>query len=597
MKGSEKQCCPKERILTQSQELQEGVDFSCCAPADMSTSDNFFPFFTRLVQANLAKWTAGISPAAIGSSYSTWLWQLAQSPGVLWELAFYPVFHANDCVNNIICVERAADGKDVRFKKDSWQPMPWRLFAEGFLQMEDWWRRATTDVPGLPNQVERTVSFWTRQSLDALSPSNFVWSNPDLFHEARRTGGLNLIQGSQIAFEDWLEKLTGAPPTGSEHFIPGKQVAITPGRVVFQNHLIELIQYEAQTKTVYKEPILIIPAWIMKYYILDLSPHNSLVKWLVSQGHTVFIISWRNPDKEDRDLGMDDYYRQGAMAAIDTVSTLLPGTKINLMGYCLGGTLAMITAAAMVRDKDERLNSLTLVAAQGDFTEAGELMLFVTESQVDFLKSMMREQGYLDTKQMAGSFQMLRAYDLIWSKMVQDYMHGMRRGMIDLTAWNADATRMPYKMQSEYLEKLFLKNDFAEGRYTVEGKPVAAENIQLPVFAVSTEKDHVAPWQSVYKIHLMTEGDVTFVLTGGGHNAGIISEPGHSGRSYRVHEHKQGEAYLNPGSWLAMAEKREGSWWQAWHAWLVQQNTKKRIASSVMNPSLPAAPGTYVLQK
>ncbi|CZG14073.1 Poly-beta-hydroxybutyrate polymerase [Legionella pneumophila] len=294
---------------------------------------------------------------------------------------------------------------------------------------------------------------------------------------------------------------------------------------------------------------------------------------------------------------MDDYYRQGAMAAFDVVSTLFPETKINLMGYCLGGTLAMITAAAMGRDKDERLNSLTLLAAQGDFTEAGGLMLFVTESQVDFLKSMMREQGYLDTKQIAGSFQMLRAYDLIWSKMVQDYMHGMWRGMIDLTAWNADATRMPYKMHSEYLEKLFLRNDFAEGRYTVEGKPVAAENIELPVFAVSTEKDHVAPWQSVYKIHLMTEGDVTFVLTGGGHNAGIISEPDHPGCSYRVHEQKQGKAYLNPESWLAMAERREGSWWREWHEWLVQQNAKKRIASPIMNPSLPEAPGTYVLQK
>ncbi|HAT7823901.1 TPA: alpha/beta fold hydrolase [Legionella pneumophila] len=596
MNELEKECCPKKILLTPQEESPEGLD-SCCVPSDVGVSDNFFAFFGQLFQANLAKWTAGISPAAIGSSYSTWLWQLAQSPEVLWELAFYPVFHANDCINNIICVERAAGGKDVRFKKDSWQPMPWRLYAEGFLQVEDWWRRATTKVPGLPKQVERTVSFWARQYLDALSPSNFVCSNPDLFHEAIRTGGLNLIQGGQIAFEDWLEKLTGAPPTGSEHFIPGKQVAITPGRVVFQNHLIELIQYEAQTKTVYKEPILILPAWIMKYYILDLSPHNSLVKWLVRQGHTVFIISWRNPDKEDRDLGMDNYYRQGAMAAIDAVSAILPKIKINLMGYCLGGTLALITAAAMGRDKDERLNSLTLLAAQGDFTEAGELMLFVTESQVAFLKNMMGEQGYLDTKQMAGSFQMLRAYDLIWSKMVQDYMKGMRRGMIDLTAWNADATRMPYKMHSEYLEKLFLKNDFAEGRFTVEGKPVAAENIQLPVFAVSTEKDHVAPWQSVYKIHLMTEGDVTFVLTGGGHNAGIVSEPGHPGRSYRVHEHKKGDAYLNPASWLEIAEKREDSWWREWHDWLVQQSTTKRISPLTLDMSLPAAPGTYVLQK
>ncbi|CZG40985.1 TPA: alpha/beta fold hydrolase [Legionella pneumophila] len=596
MNELEKECCPKKILLTPQEESPEGLD-SCCVPSDVGVSDNFFAFFGQLFQANLAKWTAGISPAAIGSSYSTWLWQLAQSPEVLWELAFYPVFHANDCINNIICVERAADGKDVRFKKDSWQPMPWRLYAEGFLQVEDWWRRATTKVPGLPKQVERTVSFWARQYLDALSPSNFVCSNPDLFHEAIRTGGLNLIHGGQIAFEDWVEKLTGALPTGSEHFIPGKQVAITPGRVVFQNHLIELIQYEAQTKTVYKEPILILPAWIMKYYILDLSPHNSLVKWLVRQGHTVFIISWRNPDKEDRDLGMDNYYRQGAMAAIDAVSAILPKIKINLMGYCLGGTLALITAAAMGRDKDERLNSLTLLAAQGDFTEAGELMLFVTESQVAFLKNMMGEQGYLDTKQMAGSFQMLRAYDLIWSKMVQDYMKGMRRGMIDLTAWNADATRMPYKMHSEYLEKLFLKNDFAEGRFTVEGKPVAAENIQLPVFAVSTEKDHVAPWQSVYKIHLMTEGDVTFVLTGGGHNAGIVSEPGHPGRSYRVHEHKKGDAYLNPASWLEIAEKREDSWWREWHDWLVQQSTTKRFSPLTLDMSLPAAPGTYVLQK
>jgi polyhydroxyalkanoate synthase len=522
---------------------------------------------------------------------------LAQTPGLLWELAAYPLVHANDCINNIVCVERAAGGKDVRFKKDSWQPMPWRLFAEGFLQAEDWWRRATTNVPGLPRPVECTVSFWARQCLDAVSPSNFVWSNPDLLREALHTGGLNLIQGSQIAFQDGLEKLTGTPPTGSEHFIPGQQVAITPGRVVFQNHLIELIQYESQTKTVYKEPILILPAWIMKYYILDLSPHNSLVKWLVKQGHTVFIISWRNPDKEDRDLGMDDYYRLGAMAAIDAVSTILPATKINLMGYCLGGTLAMITASAMGRDKDERLNSLTLLAAQGDFTEAGELMLFVTESQVDFLKSIMWEQGYLDTKQMAGSFQMLRAYDLIWSKMIQDYMHGMRRGMIDLTAWNADTTRMPYKMHSEYLEKLFLKNDFAEGRYAVEGKPVAAENIQLPVFAVSTEKDHVAPWQSVYKIHLMTDSDVTFVLTGGGHNVGIVNEPGHPGRSYRIHEHKEGEAYLNPANWLTVAERREGSWWRGWHEWLVLQSTKKRVPPPVIDTSLPAAPGTYVHQK
>lgn len=598
MNDLRKKCCLNDMSSTsQGESTSSNASASCCSLEGMHESDDFFRFLDKSFQANLAKGTAGISPASVRNAYFVWLSQLAEAPGLLLELALYPVLHAHDCINNVICVDRAAGGKDVRFHKESWQAMPWRLFAEGFLQVEDWWRLATTQVPGLPRPVERTVSFWARQFLDAWSPSNFALTNPDLFHETIRSNGFNLIRGTEIAIEDMLERIMGTPPTGAENFIPGKDVAVTPGRVVFSNHLIELIQYEPKTKTVFKEPVLIIPAWIMKYYILDLSPHNSLVKWLVGQGHTVFIISWRNPDISDRNLGMDDYYRQGAMAAIDVVSSIIPKVKINMMGYCLGGTLAMIAAAAMAKDGDNRLNSLTLLAAQGDFTEAGELMLFATESEISFLKNMMWDQGYLDTKQMAGSFQMLRTYDLIWSKMIQDYMHGVHRGMIDLLAWNADATRMPYKMHSEYLEKLFLNNDFSEGRFTVEGKSIAAENIRLPVFAVSTEKDHVAPWRSVYKIHLMTNSPVTFVLTGGGHNTGIVSEPGHPGHSYRIHERKNDAPYLNPSNWLDIAEKRDGSWWQGWHEWLVQQNTTKRLAPPAIDASQPSAPGTYVLQK
>ncbi|WP_392536716.1 PHA/PHB synthase family protein [Legionella sp. 227] len=597
MNGSKTKCCSNETSTSEKKQTSSNVSMPCCSATDSDELTHFFSFLTQFFQANLGKVTAGMSPAALRIAFFSWLVQLEQSPGLLLELALYPAVHAHDCINNVLCVDRAAGGKDVRFHKESWQAMPWRLLAEHFLQIEDWWRRATTQVPGLPKPVERTVSFWARQFLDAWSPSNFVWTNPDLFYETIHSNGFNLISGTEIAIQDMLDRLTGALPAGAEEFIPGKGVAITPGRVVFQNHLIELIQYEPQTKTVFKEPILIIPAWIMKYYILDLSPNNSLVKWLVGQGHTVFIVSWRNPDGNDRDLGMDDYYRLGAMAAINAVSTLLPQAQINLIGYCLGGTLAMITAAAMARDGDNRLNSLTLLAAQGDFTEAGELMLFVTDSEVAFLKNMMWEQGYLDTKQMAGSFQMLRAYDLIWSKMIQDYMHGVRRGTIDLLAWNADATRMPYKMHSEYLEKLFLNNDFAEGRFTVEGEPVAAENIQLPIFAVGTEKDHVAPWQSVYKIHLMASSDTTFVLTSGGHNAGIVSEPGYPGRYYHIHEHKRGEAYLNPSRWLDKAEKQEDSWWQALHDWLTRHNTVKRVSPPLIDKALPLAPGNYVMQK
>lgn len=560
-------------------------------------SEQFFNFIDKLFQANLAKMTAGISPAALVSAGFSWIAQLAQSPGRLMELALYPALHGSDCVNRILCEQQPALGQDVRFQSENWQMLPWRFWAESFLQVEDWWRRATMDVAGVPEHVERTVSFIMRQILDATSPSNFVLTNPDLFAETIRSEGKNIIRGMEIGIKDTLERISGSPPAGVEHFVPGQDVAITPGRVVFRNHLIELIQYEAQTETVYKEPILILPAWIMKYYILDLSPNNSMVKWLVSQGHTVFIVSWRNPGSDDRDLGMDDYYRLGAMAAIDAVTKIIPKTKIHLMGYCIGGTLAMITAAAMAKEDDRRLKSLSLLAAQGDFTEAGELMLFITESEVSFLENMMWDKGYLDTKQMAGSFQMLRTYDLIWSKMVQDYMHGTERGMIDLLAWNADATRMPYKMHSEYLEKLFLNNDFAAGRFTIEGQHVVAENIHLPVFVVSTEKDHVAPWPSVYKIHLMMNGEITFVLASGGHNAGIVSVPGHSRRTYRIHERKRGMPYLSLSQWLDEAKERDGLWWFAWHNWLVEHSVVTQVAPPVLDLSLPPAPGTYVLQK
>lgn len=560
-------------------------------------SDPIFRFIDKLYQANLGKLTVGISPAALNTAYHSWLAQLLQSPGSMLRLACYPLLHANDYLFYLFKYDKPRDGKDVRFHTDNWGYYPWRLWAEQFLQFEDWCLQASGKIPGLPLHVKRTVTFSTRQILDALSPSNFVLTNPDLLQETIRSNGQNLIRGTELAFQDFLEKITGSPPAGVENFIPGKQVAVTKGKVVYSNHLIELIQYVPQTEKVYKEPILILPAWIMKYYILDLLPENSLVNWLVRQGHTVFIVSWRNPTKEDRNLGLDDYYKLGAMDAINAVSNAIPHAKIHLMGYCLGGTLALLTAAAMAHDHDNRLKTLSLLAAQGDFIDAGELLLFITKSEVSFLKSMMWEQGYLDTKQMSGAFQMLRTYDLIWSKMVQDYMHGTQRGMIPLLAWNADATRMPYKMHSEYLEKLFLNNDFAEGRFILDGKPVVGENIRIPAFVVSTEKDHVAPWKSVYKTHLLINSDITFVLANGGHNAGIVSEPGHEGRYYHIRERKKDATYLDPKTWLKKAEFREGSWWIAWHDWLVNHSSKKQVSAPKLDKKLPNAPGKYVLQK
>lgn len=566
-------------------------------PAQPESEDSYFNDIDKYFQANLAKVTMGISPAALATSYFSWCSQLAQSPGSLLELLLFPATNAGELGKNLINLEKPGGGHDVRFHTENWRLFPWKLWAELFLQTETWSLNASHNIPGLPEHVKRTVSFFTRQMLDAMSPSNFIPSNPDLLAETFRTGGTNVFRGTELAIQDMVEKIAGLPPAGVEHFTPGIQVAITRGKVVFSNHLIEVIQYEPQTAKVYKEPVLIIPAWIMKYYILDLLPDNSLVNWLTQQGHTVFIISWHNPGKADSNLGMDDYYRLGAMAAIDAVSHAIPKTKIHLMGYCLGGTLAMITASAMFENGDKRLKSLSLLAAQGDFTEAGELLLFITPSEISFLKNMMWEQGYLDTKQMAGSFQMLRSYDLIWSKMVQDYMHGTQRGMVALLAWNADTTRMPYKMHSEYLEKLFLNNEFSEGNYKVEGVNVVAKNIQVPAFVVSTEKDHVAPWKSVYKINLLINSDITFVLTNGGHNSGIVSEPGHPGHSYQICERPKDAIWLSADTWLKNTPSTEGSWWIPWHTWLVKQSSARLVNARYPDALLPNAPGKYVLEK
>ena len=377
---------------------------------------------------------------------------------------------------------------------------------------------------------------------------------------------------------------------------------MTPGKVVYRNRLIELLLYEPVTPKVQREPILIVPAWIMKYYILDLSPGNSLVRWLVEQGHSVFVISWRNPGQEDRDLGMEDYLRLGIEAALQVIEKALPGRKVNAVGYCLGGTLLAIAAAKIARNKNEHFNSLTLLAAQTDFEEAGELSLFIDRSEVAFLEDIMWDQGYLDAHQMAGAFQLLRSNDLIWSRLQRQYLAGEREPMIDLMAWNADSTRLPYRMHSEYLERLFLDNELAEGHYDVEGRPIALSDIRAPLFMVGTESDHVAPWRSVYRLNLFTSGDTTFALTNGGHNAGIVSEPGHKGRAYRIARRQAGEPYIDPDLWHDTAEVREGSWWLAWDAWLKEHSEGTGEPPSFDDFEGPAmglcdAPGRYVHQR
>jgi polyhydroxyalkanoate synthase len=458
-------------------------------------------------------------------------------------------------------------------------------------------------VRGVTPQHERQVEFATRQLLDVFSPANFVLTNPEVLKRTQAEAGLNLVRGFWNLVEDWDRAVNGRRPVGAEAFQVGRNLALSPGKVIFRNRLIELIQYAPATDNVRPEPVLIVPAWIMKYYILDLAPERSLVKHLVDQGFTVFAISWKNPGPEDRDLSLEDYRTLGIGAALDAVAKVAPDKQVHGVGYCLGGTLLAIAAAALAgaagKGGRDPFKTITFLAAQVDFEEAGELTLFINESQVTFLEDMMRHQGVLDASQMAGAFQMLRSNDLIWSRVVHDYLMGERAEMFDLMAWNADSTRMPYCMHSQYLRKLFLDNDLAEGRYRVDGRPIALTDIRAPVFAVGTETDHVAPWRSVFKLHLLLDADVTFLLTSGGHNAGIVSEPGRSGRRYRLREKGERDRYLDPDAWLRDTPLEEGSWWPAWTRWLAARSgppvAPTEIGGRRLAP-LADAPGTYVLE-
>ncbi len=570
-----------------------------------------FAAVDRLREASSAKLTGGFSPTALTLAYLDWAIHLAAAPGKQLELASKAARKAVRLGGHLAsglferdvdpCIEPLPG--DRRFTAPEWDSQPFGFLAQAFLLNQQWWHNVTHDVPGVERHHEEVVSFVARQILDVFSPSNSPWTNPEVIARARETGGANFIEGWRNWLEDLQRQVTGQPPVGAERFVVGRDVAATPGKVVFRNHLMELIQYAPSTAAVHAEPVLIVPAWIMKYYILDLSPQNSLVRYLVGQGYTVFCISWRNPTADDRELAIEDYRRSGVAAALDAIAAIVPERKVHAAGYCLGGTLLAIAAAAMARDGQDRVASLTFLAAQTDFSEPGELALFVDASELRFLDSMMWNRGYLSADQMAAAFQLLRSNDLVWSRMVHDYLMGERSRMFDLMAWNADSTRMPYRMQAEYLRGLYLDNDLASGRFMVEGRPAALQNLRTPVFAVATEADHVAPWRSVHKLHLLTDSDVTFVLTSGGHNAGIVSEPGHPGRHFRIKSKNHGDVCLGPDEWLAAAPMRSGSWWTAWTEWLSARSSPDLVEPPAIGDAargcvpLCDAPGTYVLQR
>ena len=561
----------------------------------------------RWAHAQLSPFTREVSTASLRMAFDDWLTHLSHNPAEqlkllqraiqssqhwLGYLAQAQLAHCKPCIEPPV--------QDTRFHHPSWQNWPFNAMSQGFLLTQQWWQDACSGVRGVSPHHEEVVHFTVRQMLDMVSPANFWQCNPEVLERIQQTSGANLRQGFQNWLEDVQRLQAGGPPKGAEAYRVGHEVAVTPGQVIYRNHLIELIQYSPSTERVHPEPVLIVPSWIMKYYILDLSPHNALIKHLVDQGHTVFDMSWANPGAEDRDLSMDDYLHMGVMDVLNVVGEVLPHCPVHAVGYCLGGTLLAIATAAMARDGDKRLASLTLIAAQTDFTEPGELDLFIDDSQVAHLEDIMWDRGYLDSSQMAGAFQWLNSNDLIWSRLLRDYLLGERSPVSDLMAWNADGTRLPYRMHTEYLRRLFLNNDLASGRYPVDGKPVALTAIQCPIYAIGTVRDHVAPWRSVHKLHLLTNVDTTFVLTSGGHNVGIVNPPGVDGRSFQALTRLHDGPYLDPEAWLQAAPYHEGSWWPHWFGWLQDHSGPPEQPPTMGAPNAPPlcpAPGTYVLQK
>ncbi|TNF56168.1 MAG: alpha/beta fold hydrolase [Burkholderiales bacterium] len=546
------------------------------------------------ILAALARWSQGLAPASLLPAAAAWGTSLASSPGTQLQLWQQAVRLGQDWWS--------AGGRpqeNGRYSDSAWQRWPWAPLAGIHEAAEHWWHQATR-IDGVSPHVKEQVGFYARQWLDMVAPSNHLMSNPQALHRAIGSRGASLAKGWQLMQEDIMHMVGQTARPIPQGLVPGQELATTQGRVVMRNHLVELIQYEAATPRVQAAPVLIVPSCIMKYYILDLSRHNSMVRWLAEQGHTVYIVSWRNPQASDAGIGFDDYVRLGVLDCLSWVRQACDH-PVHLAGYCLGGTFAAVATAHLCRRPapapQDVPASLTLLAAETDFSEPGEMGVLIDEAQVRMIEAVMKRQGFLSGRQMAGSFQFLHAADLVWARRTQRWLMGEEVVDSDLMAWNADTTRLPATMHSQYLRRFYLDNALANGRLRFEGDTVQLRDVRLPLFVVGTEKDHVSPWRSVFKVHQLVAGDVRFVLTSGGHNAGIVSEPGHAGRHFRMADTRSSDSRPTPQEWLCVSQTHQGSWWTAWHDWLGGLAVADPVPARPVpfDPLLPQAPGSHVM--
>ena len=488
--------------------------------------------------------------------------------------------------------------EDFRFRDEEWENhFLFDYFKQSYLIAARHIHDAVSNVVGLPEETQKKVNFFTRQYIDALAPSNFVLTNPQVLRETLSSGGRNLVRGLNNLLED-VERGNGQlriNMTDANAFKIGTNVATTPGKVIYQTDLMQLIQYSPLTTQVYRRPLLIVPPWINKFYILDLREKNSFIRWACSQGHTVFVISWVNPGQGYADKSFEDYMFEGPLAALDAIEKATGEREVNVIGYCLGGTLLGCTLAYMAAKGDDRAASASFFVALLDFSIPGELGVFIDEKQVENLERRMNERGYLEGSEMAATFNMLRANDLIWSFVINNYLMGREPFPFDLLFWNSDSTRMPSRMHSFYLRNMYLKNALREpGGISLREVPIDLGKIKLPAYFISTAEDHIAPWHSTYRGAKLLGGPVRFVLGGSGHIAGIVNPPASNKYCYWTN------AALpdSPEAWQESATSHEGSWWSDWQSWIDARNGAEKV--SARDPAsggleaIEDAPGSYV---
>ncbi|GAB1369077.1 class I poly(R)-hydroxyalkanoic acid synthase [Azonexus hydrophilus] len=492
---------------------------------------------------------------------------------------------------------------DKRFKDEEWEEhFLFDFMKQSYLIAARHIHDTVCCTEGLDEATQQKVNFFTRQYIDALSPSNFAMTNPEVFRETVKSNGQNLIKGLNNLLQD-MEAGDGQlriRMTDTNAFEMGKNVATTPGKVIFQNDLFQLIQYDPKTPEQFKKPLLIVPPWINKYYILDLREKNSLVNWATSQGHTTFIMSWVNPDEKLAEKSFEHYLLEGSVEALNQVCKQTGEDSVNMAGYCLGGTLLMTTLAYLTAKKDKRVNSATFFTTMIDFSDPGELGVFLDEGAVTGLEKRMNERGFLEGSEMAGTFNMLRANDLIWSFVVNNYLMGKDPFPFDLLYWNSDSTRMPAAMHSYYLRNMYLANLLKEpGGLTLGGVKIDISKVKTPCYFISTVEDHIAPWKSTYMGARLPSGPTKFVLGGSGHIAGIVNPPAANKYGYWINEATDGNLPESPEDFLAGATQHAGSWWTHWHDWVTtlpggDAKVKARPADAGPLKVIEPAPGSFV---